>query len=91
MVGATKETLNLVINYMKYRNSHKFGYLKYYYFKRIIGFITGEKEGLKIRAIFQRLLDLEVVNKKRIIVSKGNTTLAYMFNPYENLIYEIEE
>ena len=54
MVGADKTTLDLVISYMKYRNSHKFGYVKYYYFKRIISHITGETDGYKIRAIFQR-------------------------------------
>jgi hypothetical protein len=91
MVGATKSTLSLVVNYMKYRNSHRFGYVKYYYFKRIIGYITGEKDGFKIRAIFQRLLDLDVVAKKNVIVSKTKTSLRYMFCPYENLNYEVDD
>ena len=91
MVGADKTTLDLVISYMKYRNSHKFGYVKYYYFKRIISHITGETDGYKIRAIFQRLLDMWIVLKKRVIVKKSKTSLRYMFNPYEDIDYEIED
>lgn len=81
---ADKETVELVVNYMKYRNSHKHGYLKYYYFKQVIKYITGESDGMKVRAIFQRLLDDEIIHKRQVLRGAKKVGLLYHFNPYEN-------
>jgi len=86
MVGADIKTINLVTSYMKMRNFHKHGYLKYYSFKRIIWYITQEGDPLKVRAIFQKLLDLNIIHKKQLYVGKKKAGLRYYFNPYEYLL-----
>ena len=76
MVGATKSTLSLVVNYMKYRNSHQFGYVKYYYFKRIIGYILDYHNDYFIRKIFLQLVDdnhfIKEKNQKQSYLYKFN-------------------
>jgi len=86
MVGADIKTINLVTSYMKMRNFHKHGYMKYYNFKRIIWYITQEGDPLKVRAIFQKLLDLNIIHKKQLYVGKKKAGLRYYFNPYEYLL-----
>ncbi len=83
MANADRKTLNLVIQYLKLRNAHKYGYLKYYYFKRIIWYITGERNPLNIRAIFQRLLDDGIIHKQQLYRGSKKIGLRYYFNPYE--------
>ena len=81
------QNTKVVIEYLKYRNAHKHGYQKYYYFKQVIRYITGMNDGLKVRAIFQRLLDENIVHKKQLYRGTKKVGLRYFFNPYENLLF----
>lgn len=85
MAGANRKTLNLVIEYLKFRNAHRHTNMKYYYFKRIIWYITGERDPVNIRAIFQRLLDEKVIHKQQLYRGKKKMGLRYYFNPYEKV------
>ena len=87
---ADRETIDLVVNYMKYRNSHRHGYLKYYYFKQIIRYITDEKDGMKVRAIFQRLIDDGIIHRKQLMRGAKKIGLLYLFNPYETEALDFE-
>jgi len=76
------ENVEIAMTYMKFRNSYSHGFLKYYYFKRVISYCTGVVDGRRVRAIFQKLLDDEVIEKNYEYNSKGKTSLRYRFNPY---------
>ncbi len=76
------ENVEIAITYMKFRNSYSYGFLKYYYFKRVISYCTGLKDGRRVRAVFQKLLDDEIIEKNYEYNSKGKTSLRYRFNPY---------
>tara|TARA_R110000822_G_C15141816_1_gene476300 strand:- start:469 stop:729 length:261 start_codon:yes stop_codon:yes gene_type:complete len=76
------DNVALVDTYMKMRNSFKHGFLKYDYFRNIIRYITGIKKSVNIRAIFQKMLEQELIEKHIIIMTNKKKTLRYRHNPY---------
>jgi len=76
------DNVKIANTYMKFRNSYNHGFMKYYYFKRIISFSTGLTDGVRIRAVFQKLLDDELIERRYEIGSKGKSVLRYRHNPY---------
>lgn len=67
--------------YMKYRNSYKHGFMKYDYFKNVIRYITGLKDPERIRGIFQRLCEEELIERIELW-KRGKRSLRYRHNPY---------
>jgi hypothetical protein len=76
------ENINIAITYMKMRNSYNHGFLKYYYFKRVIGHCTGLSDPIRVRAIFQKLLESDVIERSHIYLRPGKYVLRYRFNPF---------
>lgn len=76
------DNVNIANTYMKFRNSYNHGFMKYYYFKRIISYSTGLTDGVRVRAIFQKLLDEELIERRYEIGTKGKSVLRYRHNPY---------
>jgi len=67
---------NSVINYCKFRNIHTRGFLKYGYFKRIIGYILDYYNDYFIRKIFLQLVEEEYFIKKK----NAKKSYLYQFN-----------
>jgi len=78
----SSENVNIANTYMKFRNSYNHGFLKYYYFKKIISYATGLYDGVRIRAVFQKLLDHDIIERRYEMGSKGKPVLRYRHNPY---------
>ncbi len=78
-----KENCEYVFTYLDYRNSFYMGYVPYLIFKNRISYITGLKEGILIRRIFNWLLANKFIKKKRRF-----GRVVYLFNP-NNLDEEI--
>ncbi len=78
-----KKNCENVFTYLNYRNSFYMGYVPYIIFKNRISYITGVKEGILIRRIFNWLLINKYMKKKRRI-----GRVVYLFNP-NNLDEEI--
>jgi len=68
---------NSVINYCKFRNIQTRGFLKYGYFKRIIGYILDYYNDYFIRKIFLQLVEEDYFIKKKNI----KKSYLYQFNP----------
>jgi len=85
------ENVNIAETYMKMRNSFRHGFLKYYYFKRVIGYCTGLTDGVRIRAIFQRMLELDIIERTNQYQGQGKWALRYRFNPYQLEDYNFYE
>ncbi len=77
-----KDDVELVNTYMKFRNSYNQGFMKYYYFKRIISYCTDITDGTQIRTVFQKMLDEEYIERSDIPVGRNKTVLRYRHNPY---------
>lgn len=69
-------SLELVILYLRYRNSFNFGYQKFMIWRNMIRFITGVNDPKIIRKIFYHLLNTNQFSKNKI----GPSTF-YIFNP----------
>ncbi len=85
------KNVDIANTYMKLRNSYKHGFMKYYYFKRIISHCTGVTDGMKIRAIFQKMLDDELIEVTEEVTRQKKTSLRYRFNPYHIETYRFYE
>ena len=83
------ENVALCDTYMKMRNSFNHGFLKYDYFRNIIRYITGIKKSVNLRAIFQKMLEQELIEKQIIIKTNKKKTLRYRHNPYHIDSYNI--
>tara|TARA_R110001592_G_scaffold87672_1_gene258872 strand:+ start:2383 stop:2658 length:276 start_codon:yes stop_codon:yes gene_type:complete len=68
---------NSVINYCKFKNIQRRGFLKYGYFKRIIGYILDYYNDYYIRKIFLQLVEENFFIKKK----NEKQSYLYQFNP----------
>ena len=68
---------NSVINYCKFKNVQTRGFLKYGYFKRIIGYKLDYYNDYFIRKIFLQLVEEKYFIKKK----NAKQSYLYQFNP----------
>tara|TARA_E500000305_G_C3993507_1_gene223302 strand:- start:702 stop:995 length:294 start_codon:yes stop_codon:yes gene_type:complete len=78
----SEKNTRLANTYMKMRNSYRYGWLKYEYFRNVIRYITGIYNGPRIRAIFQRMLDEEYIEAQEMYIGGGKRAIRYRHNPY---------
>jgi len=67
-----------VVNYCKFKNVQIRGFLKYGYYKRIIGYILDYHNDYFIRKIFMQLVEENYFLK----VKNAKQSYLYKFNPY---------
>ena len=74
--GAILQSVEIVILYLRYRNSFNYGHQKFIVWRNLIKYITGINENKNIRKIFYHLL-----NKKQFHKYRKNKSTYYIFNP----------
>ena len=82
-IDRRNDYLNLVIMYLEYRNSFKFKYQPYFFWRNLISYITNNHDQRFLRYLFNRLLREGYIKNKR---SKRKYTLTYIFNPLNKCI-----
>jgi len=73
------ETLELIKCYFAYRNSMLFGEQNYYFWRRMIEYITGLKDSNTIRGLFKSLVTDNIFILK--FSDKKYARVKYLYNP----------
>ena len=73
MIDIEVET-NKVVKYIRSRNTITFGFIKYYYFKRLIFHITQNNNNYELRKVFLNLVDNDYIIRK-----KNNLINSYLY------------
>ena len=63
--GAILQSVEIVILYLRYRNSFNYGHQKFIVWRNLIKYITGINENKNIRKIFYHLLNKKQFHKYR--------------------------
>jgi len=75
--GDRESFIELIILYLKYRNSYNFGLQPYKFWKNMIKYITGITHPRQLRSLFNSLIIRNFIHQTR---NKSNS-IRYIYNP----------
>lgn len=76
-----QEYIELSFLYFRFRNLFDYGFMKYLFFKNLIGYVCDISDYALIRRVFE-----ELIRRNVFTIKKTQQHIYYCFNPYNKSI-----